>query len=64
MTLPELALRFVISNPDVTAVIPGMRRTASVESNVEAERAGPLDPATVAMLRAHRWNRKPAKKSD
>jgi aryl-alcohol dehydrogenase-like predicted oxidoreductase len=64
MTLPEMALRFVISNPDVTTVIPGMRRTVSVRGNVAAEKAGALDPALVAALRAHRWDRKPAKKPD
>src|SRR5262245_17701971 len=38
MTLPELALRFIFSNPDVTTVIPGMRRTGSVAANVAAEK--------------------------
>ena len=44
MTLPEMALRFVLSNRDVTTVIPGMRRVVSVRGNVAAEQAGPLDP--------------------
>lgn len=64
MTLPEMALRFVISNPDVTTVIPGMRRLASVRGNVSAEAKGPLDPDLLRELRAHRWDRKPAKKAD
>jgi aryl-alcohol dehydrogenase-like predicted oxidoreductase len=64
MSLPEMALRFVISNPDVTTVIPGMRRVASVRANVAAERAGALDPALMAALRGHRWDRRPAKKAD
>ena len=64
MSLPEIALRFVISNPDVTTVIPGMRRVASVSGNVAAERAGALDPALMAALRGHRWDRTPAKKAD
>jgi aryl-alcohol dehydrogenase-like predicted oxidoreductase len=64
MTLPEMALRFVISNPDVTTVIPGMRRQTSVRGNVAAEKAGALDQALIATLRAHRWDRKPAKKAD
>ena len=29
MTLPELALRFILANPDVTTVIPGMRTPAT-----------------------------------
>jgi aryl-alcohol dehydrogenase-like predicted oxidoreductase len=64
MSLPEMALRFVISNPDVTTVIPGMRRVASVRANVAAERAGALDPALMAALRGHRWDRTPPKKAD
>ena len=26
MSLPDLALRFILASPDVTTVIPGMRR--------------------------------------
>ena len=64
MNLPEMALRFVMSNPDVTTVIPGMRRVASVRANVAAEEAGPLDQAMIKRLRAHRWDRTPATKPD
>lgn len=64
MSLPELALRFVISNPDVTTVIPGMRRVSSVRGNLAAERAGALDSALMTALRGHRWDRKPPKKAD
>jgi len=64
MTLPEMALRFVISNRDVTTVIPGMRRVASVRGNVAAEQAGGLDPGLLRILREHRWDRKPEKKAD
>ena len=64
MSLPELALRFILSNPDVTTVIPGMRRTQSVAANVAAEKAGPLDAALMKTLRAHRWDRKPSRKAD
>ena len=60
-TLSEMALRFVISNRDVTTVIPGMRRVVSVRGNVAAEKAGALDPGLMKMLRGHRWDRKPAK---
>jgi hypothetical protein len=31
MPLPELALRFILANPDVTTVIPGMRSVRHVE---------------------------------
>jgi aryl-alcohol dehydrogenase-like predicted oxidoreductase len=59
MTMPEMALRFILSNPDVTAVIPGMRKPRNVESNVAASGAGPLPADLLAELRKHRWDRTP-----
>ncbi len=64
MTMPEMALRFILSNPDVTTVIPGMRRVQSVQGNVGAEAAGPLPASLITELRRHRWDRKPSKKAD
>jgi aryl-alcohol dehydrogenase-like predicted oxidoreductase len=64
MSLPEMALRFVISNRDVTTVIPGMRRLASLRGNLVAESAGALSPELIKALRAHRWDRTPGKKPD
>jgi aryl-alcohol dehydrogenase-like predicted oxidoreductase len=59
-TLPEIALRFILSNPDVSVVIPGMRKAAHVRANfVTASDAGPLSPELVDRLREHRWDRKP-----
>jgi aryl-alcohol dehydrogenase-like predicted oxidoreductase len=55
--LPDLALRFILSCPDVATVIPGMRRIRHVEANLAASDRGPLPPALVAALRGHRWNR-------
>ena len=40
--LPELALRFVISNPDVDTVLMGARAPEEVEQNVAAVERGPL----------------------
>jgi aryl-alcohol dehydrogenase-like predicted oxidoreductase len=59
MTMPELALRFILSCPDVHTVIPGMRKTKHVEQNTDASDAGPLAPALMAELRHHRWDRRP-----
>ena len=58
-SLPETALRFVLANPDVATVIPGMRRPAHVAANIGASDRGPLDEALLAKLRAHRWDRQP-----
>ncbi|HWG46413.1 MAG TPA: aldo/keto reductase [Gemmataceae bacterium] len=60
MTMPEMALRFILSNPDVSTVIPGMRKIANVKSNVAASDAGPLPKELLTDLRSHRWDRKPA----
>ena len=57
MTMPELALRFILAHPDVATVIPGMRRLAHVESNLAVSDGRPLEPAVIQRLRAHRWDR-------
>jgi len=59
MTMAEMALRFILSNPDVSTVIPGMRKRRNVEANTAASDAGPLPPALLAELRKHRWDREP-----
>src|ERR1700730_4786956 len=64
LTLPELALRFILSNPDVSTIIPGMRKTTHVASNLAASDAGPLPAELLQELRKHRWVRKPAPWSD
>jgi len=61
MTLPEMALRFILSNPNVSTIIPGMRKPAHVDSNIGASDAGPLSKEVLSELRKHRWERKPAK---
>jgi len=57
MTLPEMALRFILGNPDVSTVIPGMRRPAHVEANLAVSDDHRLAGATMAALRRHRWTR-------
>ena len=60
ITMPELALRFILSNPTVSTIIPGMRKLSHVEANLAASDAGPLPVELHEQLRAHRWVRKPA----
>jgi len=59
MTIAQMALRFVLSNPDVSTTIPGMRTIARVEENVATSDTGPLDEELLARLRPHRWDREP-----
>jgi aryl-alcohol dehydrogenase-like predicted oxidoreductase len=61
MTLPEMALRFILNNPDVSTIIPGMRKPRHVEANLAASDAGPLPDGLHAELRKHRWERTPTK---
>jgi len=56
-TLPEIALRFCLSHPAVSTVIPGMRTVRHVESNLVVSDSGPLDAATLAILRRHTWDK-------
>jgi aryl-alcohol dehydrogenase-like predicted oxidoreductase len=63
-SMPEMALRFILSHPTVSTIIPGMRKPSHVESNIAASEAGPLPDELIAKLRAHRWVRKPAPWSD
>jgi aryl-alcohol dehydrogenase-like predicted oxidoreductase len=64
MTLPEMAMRFILSNPAVSTTIAGMRKLEHVRENIAASDAGPLDLALLAELKKHRWDRKPQPWSD
>ena len=55
--LAEIALRFCITHPAVSSVIPGMRRVKTVESSMRVSDLGPLDAPVLAILRRHRWQR-------
>jgi aryl-alcohol dehydrogenase-like predicted oxidoreductase len=59
MTMPEMALRFILAEATVSTIIPGMRKVRHVEANLAASDAGPLDAALLAELANHRWNRQP-----
>lgn len=57
-SLPELALRFILSKPAVSTIIPGMRKADHVRSNIAASDLGALPGSSIDQLRAHRWVRK------
>lgn len=56
-TLPELALRFCLSRPEVSTVIAGMRRPAHVRQNVMTANQGALPAGMLAKLKPHAWNK-------
>jgi aryl-alcohol dehydrogenase-like predicted oxidoreductase len=64
MTLPELALRFILANSVVSTTIVGMRKLDHVRRNIAVSDAPALEPALLAKLEAHRWDRRPQRWSD
>jgi aryl-alcohol dehydrogenase-like predicted oxidoreductase len=54
-SLPELALRFVLTCPEVSTVIPGMRRAEHARANAAVSDGRLLDPATLHKLKDHAW---------
>ena len=58
-TMSEMALRFILNNPDVSTVIPGMRKIRNVEANLASSDKGPLPAVLHSELQKHRWVRKP-----
>jgi aryl-alcohol dehydrogenase-like predicted oxidoreductase len=61
VTMPEMALRFILGEPTISTIIPGMRRTSHVKANLGASDKGPLGPDLMKDLEKHRWDRLPQK---
>lgn len=59
MTMPELALRFILSNDQVSTIIPGMRKLRHVQTNAAVSDGAPLSPSLLSELKQHRWDRTP-----
>lgn len=55
--LPEIALRYTLSHPAVSTVIPGMRSVKNVEKNCSLADGKGLTEAQVSALKKHRWVR-------
>jgi aryl-alcohol dehydrogenase-like predicted oxidoreductase len=55
--LPEKALRFTLTHPAVSTVIPGMRSVRNAEANCHAGDGKGLPGEQISSLRAHRWVR-------
>lgn len=56
-TLPELALRYPLSFDEVSAVVPGMRKTKNVVANMAVSDGRRLSPGILAALKEHSWER-------
>ncbi|MBL1288454.1 aldo/keto reductase [Streptomyces sp. NPDC057067] len=55
--IAENALRFVLSSPAVSTVIPGMRSVRNVERNTALSDGRTLTADQLAILAGHRWQR-------
>ncbi len=56
-TLPELALRFCLTPPEVSTVIPGMRRPEHARANAGVSDGRPLSRELLGRLAAHAWEK-------
>ena len=59
LTMSEMALRFILGEPTVSTIIPGMRKLSHTETNMKASDAGLLDANLMKELEKHRWDREP-----
>jgi len=59
MTMAEMALRFILGEPTVSTIIPGMRKLHHAKMNIATSDAGPLDTGLLEELAGHRWDREP-----
>jgi aryl-alcohol dehydrogenase-like predicted oxidoreductase len=59
MTMAEMALRFILNEPVVSTIIPGMRKRKHVEANIATSDTGPLEEPLMVELKKHRWDREP-----
>jgi aryl-alcohol dehydrogenase-like predicted oxidoreductase len=60
-SMPEMALRFILDNPTVSTIIPGMRKLKHVEMNIGVSDGKPFPDELKQVLRGHRWDRVPTK---
>jgi aryl-alcohol dehydrogenase-like predicted oxidoreductase len=59
MSMAQMALRFILANPTVSTIIPGMRQVKNVEENLGVSDGKALPAALLQQLRTHRWVRVP-----
>lgn len=59
MTMPEMALRFILSNKEVATTIPGMRKLHHAKSNLGVSDGKGLSKELLEKLKEHRWDRVP-----
>ncbi|MFA6463828.1 MAG: aldo/keto reductase [Candidatus Paceibacterota bacterium] len=56
-SIPELALRFILSYPQISTVIPGMRKMNHLKSNLSVSEKGSLEDKILKDLEIESWER-------
>ncbi|PIZ66501.1 aldo/keto reductase [Candidatus Roizmanbacteria bacterium CG_4_9_14_0_2_um_filter_39_13] len=56
-TIPEMALRYILSFDEVSSVIPGMRNIDYVKANIDLSDGRKLSKITLKELKRHSWER-------
>ena len=56
-TLAELALRYILNFDEVSTVIPGTRKVATVEANAAVSNGRKLSENLMNELKNHAWER-------
>ncbi|HVU14758.1 MAG TPA: aldo/keto reductase [Phototrophicaceae bacterium] len=59
MTMAQMALRFILANPTVSTIIPGMRKLRNVDENSATSDGKTLPADLIEALKTHRWDRQP-----
>lgn len=57
LTMTELDFKFILSSPEVSTIIPGMRKIEYVEQNTKYSDGRVLSPETLKKLAKHSWER-------
>ncbi|NBI30651.1 aldo/keto reductase [Chengkuizengella marina] len=55
--IPQIALRFILSQSAVSTMIPGMRSLRNVEKNCALSELGPLSSEQLDILKKYRWDK-------
>ena len=61
MTMPEMALRWILAHKTVSTIIPGMRKEKNVRMNIATSDGVLLSDELMRELKKHRWDRTPTK---
>ncbi len=59
LTMPQMALLWILNDPRVSTIIPGMRKSHHVHANTAVSDMPRLPQGLLEQLKEHRWDREP-----